>query len=944
MKPIIFIWGVLLGSIFSGISQNTIIKGRVVDTYSNEVIPDVEIEINESPFGTHTNAEGGFNMSSEDFPLGEQVLIVVKKGYTTLRIPIIIESGKTLNLDPILLEIDLSEVESQIGVISLSDLELDDDEGISYSISGLLQSSKDVFLNAAAYDFSATFFRPRGLDNANGKVLINGIEMNKQYDGRPQWADWGGLNDVQRNQEFSMGLSANDYTFGDVAGTTNMIMRASQFRQGGRISYATANRSYTGRVMGSYHSGQSLKGWAYSFLLSRRFGEEGFYDGTLYDANSFFASVEKKLSSNHSLNLTAFYTPNRRGRSTAITKEVKDLKGIEYNPNWGNLNGEMRNSRMKIVEEPVIMLNHYWNLSEKTTINTNLGYQFGKIGNTRIDYGGTRLIEVDGQQTYIGGARNPYPNYYQKLPSYFLRFDDPSPLDYQYAYLAEQEFLNDGQLNWNAIYEANAISTANGGNSIYAIQEDRTDDTQITVNTILTSQISDNFILNGNLSYQNLKSENFAELKDLLGGNGYLDIDYFAEGGDNVIIGDVAQSDLKNRNRIVKEGDRYKYNFELNADVISGFLQGKFKYRKLDFYTAVTASQTKYQRNGLFENGNFPGNKSFGESEALSFTNYGVKAGMIFKITGRHLIDLNAGYLTKAPNLRNTFSNSRQSNNVVIGLESEVTQNAGLSYIFRSAIVKARLTGYYNKMMDRTEIGFFFTESAQGFEEGNAFVQEITSGIETRSMGGELGIEAQMTPTIKLKVAASVGQHLYTNNPKMYLSSEDFDKLTFGDGTTKLKNYHVAGGPERAYQIGFEYRSPEFWWFGATLNYFSNAYIDISNLKRSDAFSLSLDGQTNSIYDPEIAKKLLKQEEFEDYFLVNVVGGKSWMLKGYFVGFFATVSNILDQEYITGGFEDSRVADYDKVLKESKRETPVFGSRYFFGSGTTYYINLYVRF
>ncbi|WP_431159516.1 hypothetical protein, partial [Winogradskyella poriferorum] len=71
--------------------------------------------------------------------------------------------------------------------------------------------SRDVFLHAAAFDFSATFFRPRGLDKANGKVLINGIEMNKQYTERTQWGNWGGLNDVHRNQEFSMGISPNDY-------------------------------------------------------------------------------------------------------------------------------------------------------------------------------------------------------------------------------------------------------------------------------------------------------------------------------------------------------------------------------------------------------------------------------------------------------------------------------------------------------------------------------------------------------------------------------------------------------------------------------------------------------------------------------------------------------------------------------------------------------------
>jgi len=944
MKRFIFIGYMVFLAGQSLSAQEAIVYGRIFDTNSSEPIPDVKVSIQNSIFSTITNAVGTFSFSQETLPQGDQVLEISKQGYTSLKIPVIIQNDAPVYIDPILLSVDLLQVEEQIGIISLSDNELDDDEGTSYNISGLLQASDDVFLNAAAYDFSTTFFNPRGFDNAYGKVLINGLEMNKQYDGRPQWSDWGGLNDVQRNQEFSMGLQANDYAFGDVAGATNIIMRASQYRNGGRVSFASSNRSYRGRVMGSYNSGQGKNGWAYSVLLSRRFGDGGFQEGTIYNANSFFASVEKNFGQNSSLNITAFYTPNLRGKSAPVTAEVENLKGIDYNPNWGYQNGDLRNSKMKTVEEPVIMLNHFWNISDKTSLNTNVGYQFGKIGNTRIDYGGTRLIELNGQQAYIGGARNPYPNYYQRLPSYFLRFETPTAYDYELAYLAEQKFIDDGQLDWNSLYEANRIAKFSGGNSIYAIQEDRQDDTQLSANTILNSRLSDNITINGNLGYRHLKSENFAEMKDLLGGTGYLDIDYFAEGVNNTIIGDVAQSDLQNRNRIVTEGDRYKYNYELNATVISGFAQGQFKYNRMDFYVAATASQTSYQRNGLFENGNFPGSLSFGESEKLSFTNFGGKGGILYKITGRHLIDFNVGYFTKAPTLRNAFSNSRQSNAAVIGLESEKIQNVDLSYIFRSPIVKARLTGYYNTIKNQTDINFFFTESAQGYEDGYAFVQEVITGIDTRKMGGELGIEAQITPTFKLKAAAAFGENVYTNNPNQYLTSDDFDILTFGDKTTKLKNYHVANGPERAYQLGFEYRDPKFWWVGVTGNYFSNAYIDVSTLRRSDAFTFDGDGQTYSDYDPEVAKTLLKQEDFGEYLLVNVVGGKSWKIKGYYVGFFATVSNVLGQEYKTGGFEDSRLADYKKVQEDQSRNTPIFGNRYFFGYGSTYYMNVYVRF
>lgn len=948
MKQIIYALCLSVLTAFSLYAQDTEAKGKVVDANSSDPLEGVQVRIRNSSFSALTNAEGLFSITGNNIPIGEQVLIVEKVDFLLQRLPIIIQNGTTLDISPILLELDLAQVEAQIGIISLSDNEINTDEAASFNISGLLQASDDVFLQAASFDFSATFFRPRGLDNENGKVLINGIEMNKQFNGRPQWANWGGLNDAQRNRIFTMGSKANENTFGDIAGTTNIIMRASQYRKGGRISYALANRSYNGRIMGSYNSGLNKEGWAYSVLLSRRFADEGYVDGTFYDANSFFASVEKKLNDSHSLNLSAFYTPNNRGRSTPITQEIRDLKGIRYNPNWGFQEGEIRNSRNRNVEEPILMLNHYWDINEKTTLNTNVAYQFGKSGSTRVDNGGTRLIETaDGQQSFLGGARNPSPIYYQNLPSFFLQDDNPSPFDYQQAFLARQAFVNGGQFNWNELYQANAISTANGGNSIYVIQEDRNDDVQFTANTIFSSILNENITLNGNISFRSLKSENFAELKDLLGGTGYLDVDFFAEDDVQTNVGILAQSDLRNPNRIVREGDRYRYNYELNANVASGFAQAQFKYNKIDFYVAANASQTNYQRNGLFENGNFPGSRSFGESEQLNFTNFGAKLGGVYKITGRHLIDFNGAYFTKAPTLGNSFSNARQNNDVVIGLESEKVQSADLSYIFRSPIIKARLTGYYNTLQDQTDIGFYFVENISGLgPDQDAFIQEVTTGIDTRSMGAELGIEAQVTPTLKLKAAGSFGQNVFTNNPNLYIVSDDFEGvLSFGDGTTKLKNYHVAAGPERAYQIGFEYRDPDFWWVGVTGNYFSNAFIDINHLSRSANFSSDFDGQTFNDYNEDEARTLLRQEQLDDYYLVNVVGGKSWKVGDYFLGFFATINNALNQEYVTGGFEQGRRSNFRDLKRDTNLEGGrLFGNRYFFGQGTTYYLNVYLRF
>jgi hypothetical protein len=610
------------------------------------------------------------------------------------------------------------------------------------------------------------------------------------------------------------------------------------------------------------------------------------------------------------------------------------------------------------------MLNHYWDISEKTTLNTNVSYQFGFTGNTRIDNGGTRLVTFNGVDTFIGGARNPSPDYYQNLPSFYLQDANPTAFQYQQAFLAQEEFVNNGQFNWENLFQANQNQTSLGYNSIYVVQEDRTDDKLFSFNSILYTELADNIQLNAAFNYRKLNNETYARIKDLLGGTGYLDVDFFSEDvvttSNGVVLDNVAQSDVRNPNRIANVGERYKYNYEINASIADVFVQAQFNYSKVDFYAAVSSSMTSYQRNGLYENGNFQGSESFGKSEKLDFNNFGLKGGVTYKVSGQHLFNFNAAYLTKAPTIRNSFDNARQNNFTVLDIENEKITSFDASYVLRTPKVTARLTGYYAGFKDATDIGFFFTES------GSNFVQEVMTNIERRNFGGELGISAQVTPTIKLKAAAGIGQFTFNNDPNVYYTSDDFRpntageiRRTFGDGTTKLKDLHVAGGPERAFQLGFEYRDPDFWWVGVTANHFSRAFVDASALKRSAAFATDFDlvpaellavggnisGYTYNDYDETVARGLLKQEQFNSYMLVNVIGGKSWKVGDYFIGLFATVNNLFNREYRTGGFEQSRRVGYrDQIQEQSQENGALFGNRYFFGNGTTYFINLNVRF
>jgi hypothetical protein len=677
--------------------------------------------------------------------------------------------------------------------------------------------------------------------------------------------------------------------------------------------------------MVTHNSGLMDNGWAYSISGSRRWAQEAYFEGTDYGANSFFASVEKRINKKHSLNFTAIYAQNTRGKSSPNTAEVNNLMGIKYNSFWGWQDGKKRNSRDKDVEEPILMLSHYWKISDKTTLNTNVAYQTGSIGNSRLDF-----------QT----ANNPDPTYYKNLPSYFSNLGDTAG-----AVAAQGYFTNNSQINWNNMYYANLNSSVTPGKSLYALYEDRTDDKQITANSILFSDLSDNVKLNAGASFKKLKSHNFQNMLDLLGGQYFEDIDPF-------FSGDMGQSNLNNPNRQIKVGDEYGYNYNLNAVVADAFTQFKFTYKKVDFYLAQSFSRTQYQREGLYRNGIYA-NTSFGKGSKQIFENFGFKGGLTYKITGQHLLDFNGVYMTKAPNMRNTFANARVNNNITPELNSETIASADASYVVRTPKFKARVTGFASRVQNATEISFFYAEGIGEDVDGNdqdSFISELLTGIEKRNFGAEIGLEYQFTSTIKGTVAASYGQYLYGNNPNLKINDDAQATLTNTQpvvdfGKAYLKNYRLPGMPQTAASLGLEYRDPNFWWVGANINYLADSYLDISNITRTDNFSI--DGATGDNYsgaNEETVRKALKQEKFANFNLLNLTGGKSWRIDTTTIGFFASINNALDTTYKTGGFEQSRKATFPDLQADNANGTPAFGPKYFYGFGRTYFINLYVNF
>jgi hypothetical protein len=616
-----------------------------------------------------------------------------------------------------------------------------------------------------------------------------------------------------------------------------------------------------------------------------------------------------------------------------MTQEANDLKGVRYNSYWGFQEKRKRNSRMKTTVEPILQFNHEYKINKGTILHNHLTYQFGHAGSSRLDYGGGRWIE--NSHSIVGGGSNPEPTYYQKLPSYFLRETDQP--DYTGAYLAEKEFITNGQIKWENLYEANQQHSISG-NSIYALYEDRHNDTFMSLDSGIHKRLNEHFTIDASLSMALLRSENYAYMLDLLGGNGFLDVDTYADSWTE------AQSNLLTVNRIVNKNEKFKYNYVLNASQWKGYARSNYASRRIEAFLAFSINRSSHQRTGLYENGAFPGEASLGKSEKMSFNGIGLKSGFTYKFSGRHIFYFNANYLETPPVLQNVYSNVRQNNEVVLGLKKEKATAIDGSYLFRHPAATVHMTMYYVKLTDQSKISFYYADGLTGLENSNttAYVQEILTGIDKNNLGLELSVEVPVLINFKLKGVAALGRSVYSNDPKLYLTSDDFeDPIGYGD--SYLKGYFVAGGPQQAISLGFEYSSPSYWWFGLSFNHFQQAHIDIAPISRTKNFYLEADGLPFNEYDPEVAENLLKQEAIAPYSIVNLFGGKSWRIKNKYAGFFVSINNLTNTLYKTGGFEQARNANYLTLLEDKSRNKPLFGPKYWFGYGTTFFTSFYIR-
>lgn len=797
---------------------------------------------------------------------------------------------------------------------------LSDEDEIDEDISALLTGSRDLFTSSAAFNWGPLRFNNRGYQSAMTRVMINGFETNDPENGRVNWNVLAGLNDATRNNYGDISLQPFDFDFGEIGGAFTTDMRAMNQRKQIRASYAISNRSYRNRVMATYSTGRLDGGWYISASGSRRWANEGYIEGTFYDAWAYYLGVSKEINKKHSLHAMVFGAPVQRGRSSPGIDLSYEIAGTNYyNSYWGYQNGKKRNSRVVTQHSPTFLLEYDWRPSEKLKFDVTAGYQRGTYGSTALNW------------TF---AADPRPDYYQKLPNYWL--DDPAVYDQVYNALADNEDLR--QIQWDLLYQRNrennqTIQDVNGvaGNNVtgllsqYNLEERRFDPSSIQGNIRFQYDLNDHFILRGGTRYVNAMKDNYRLVDDLLGSDFLLDINRFED--DQMLT----QTDLDNPNRLAKEGDRYGYSYQMNSQKLDAWIQPQWTSVHWDVSAGLKYGNVQYQRHGDFRTGPFPTN-SKGNSETVDFDELGLKMDVTYKISGRHYVYANALYTETAPFMNNSMISPRTRNDFRNDLTTEKRLGGELAYVLRSPNWKGKLLGYYTEINDRIRHQTAFIDNDLGFGE---FGNILTNNIDQQHFGIEAVLEVNIGGGFEIGAAASLGQYIYTDRFGFSLVTDLSDVAVLENELIYSKNFYIPGTPQQALALELKYNSSRYWFASITGNYLAQRYLDFYPLRRTELAVGNIDREING----DVFDQTIEQELIDPAYTVNLFGGKSWRVKDYSIFLTIGVNNLLnDQNIRTGGFEQFRFA-----ISDNRPDLGRFPNKYYYSYGLNYFANLSVR-
>ena len=842
---------------FSSFSQ-TLVTGVVVDGSTNEPLIGANVSIKGTTDGTFTGLDGSFSFSAN---LSSGAVVLVSYiGYEDQEVAYSGDIGMVkmkstnLTLDEIRVTADVSiDRKTPSTYTNVSQQYVSEYAG-TQEVPELLKMTPGVYTTKEGGGVGDSRVYIRGFSQENITVMINGVPVNDMENGRVYWSNWNGLGDVTSQMQVVRGLGVSKLAIGSIGGTINIVTNSINTKKGGSFLQQVSDYGQYKETL-SYNTGRTKNDWAVSLLYSRTDGK-GYVDGSYVHANTYFLSVTKEFNENNSLVLTAIGAPQKHGqRDQYITPAEVEKYGHKYNRDWGIYNGEELNGRNNFYHKPHIVLNHYYNIDDNTSLNTSVYASYGK-----------------------GGGSGPLGSYGR--------------------YYGDQDRTADGLINWDAVV---ADNTANdGGSASYGLATTK-GSSLILRNSVnnhrwygvlsnLEHEFNENLSLTVGLDARTYTGEHFREVRNLLGGSHWVElykytVDYsrnsskssYGDGGIRDHLKYVNENSTSLFFNKTPENQRIAYDndgvhryaglhsqLEYSNDVVSAFVGGSI-------------SRTQYER---IDRMNYAGIENGGQeqkSRKVNITGHNLKAGFNFNFSDQSNIYMNLGSFSRAPFFNFVFTNYQ--NVVVDPLENEKARAIEFGYGFRAQKFSMKLNGYMTKWEDK----------------GLLSPRVTINGIATRSAirgqdalhkGVELEWNTKFTPQLDIGGIVSLGEWRWANNVQGEIRTDDLEIITVD---IYSENVFVGNHPQTQIGLKGRYQINKVLDIGGQYLYNANLYSDYDVSDRDDP------GLVN-----------IQPYQLDNYGVLDMRVGAKFNLGS--LGAYAQVQayNLLDNIYWARGVENNR--------------------------------------
>ena len=550
-------------------------------------------------------------------------------------------------------EIELNEVkiissyaterQTPVAVSTISSKQISETYGGSAELPEVLKLTPGVYATKTGGGVGDGRINIRGFDQRNIAVTINGIPVNDMESGWVYWSNWAGLGDAVSSIQVQRGLGASKLAINSVGGTMNIITKSTDAKAG--ASFQTQMTDYGQYKVTAYAStGLMSNGLALTTVLSRTAGN-GYVNGTWIDGYSYFFTLAKRLGDHNRLVLTGIGAPQSHGqRSYGLSESDVETNGIKHSRDYGYYeDGTMFNERVNYYHKPQFSLNHYFNPSSRTSLNTSAYVSIGHGG---------------------GSGR---------LGSSYARTDD-------------------GLIDIESAIAYNTADT-NIDNSVkYSQRNSVNNHYWYGVVSTLNHKLTENLDLTLGVDARSYKGEHFREVRNLLGGNFYND-------WNNGMVGVNANaSNYGNVFAVTPEGERVAYD---NDGLVKyGGLFGQVEYSK-DKLTAFLTGAVNSTSNQRIDRMIYDSNPDRGEaSEVVVIGGYSFKGGANYNLNDNHNVYVNAGKFSRAPFFSFVFVNN--TNDVVQNLLNEKATSFEAGYGYTSRKLSAKVNAYSTNWTDKS--------------------------------------------------------------------------------------------------------------------------------------------------------------------------------------------------------------------------------------------------